>query len=185
VIGDSPEVDGMRRDVDEMSGMLRTISPSRAATPASTRSRPTGGGAGGIAQRRRAQRPRRHRGVPWTAGRDGEAGGVQALPRQLVSNAARHANTISITGHRDHRYLTVTVDDDGPGIPAGMREEVFKPSCGWTTPATRMKAARAWAWPSPATSRARMAATSRSRQPDGRPAPHGADPGVGGQGERK
>jgi len=45
----------------------------------------------------------------------------------LVSNAARFAKTIDIVGHRDHRYLTVTVDDDGPGIPAGMREEVFKP----------------------------------------------------------
>ena len=45
----------------------------------------------------------------------------------LVSNAARHAPSIAIAGHRDHRYLTVTVDDDGPGIPAGLREEVFKP----------------------------------------------------------
>jgi two-component system osmolarity sensor histidine kinase EnvZ len=45
----------------------------------------------------------------------------------LVSNAARHANTIAINGQRDHRWLTVTVDDDGPGIPLKMREEVFKP----------------------------------------------------------
>jgi two-component system osmolarity sensor histidine kinase EnvZ len=45
----------------------------------------------------------------------------------LVSNAARHAPSISITGHRDHRWLTVTVDDDGPGIPPHLREEVFKP----------------------------------------------------------
>src|SRR5260370_25006214 len=45
----------------------------------------------------------------------------------LVSNAARHGETISIAGHRDHRYLSVTVDDDGPGIPLAMREEVFKP----------------------------------------------------------
>jgi two-component system osmolarity sensor histidine kinase EnvZ len=45
----------------------------------------------------------------------------------LVSNAARYATTIAITGHRDHRWLTVTVDDDGPGIPPEMREEVFKP----------------------------------------------------------
>jgi two-component system osmolarity sensor histidine kinase EnvZ len=45
----------------------------------------------------------------------------------LVSNAARFANAISLTGHRDHRWLTLTVDDDGPGIPATMREEVFKP----------------------------------------------------------
>jgi two-component system osmolarity sensor histidine kinase EnvZ len=45
----------------------------------------------------------------------------------LVSNAARHAEMISITGHRDHRWLTVTIDDDGPGIPQELREEVFKP----------------------------------------------------------
>ena len=45
----------------------------------------------------------------------------------LVSNAARFARTISITGQRDHRYLSVTVDDDGPGIPPEMREDVFKP----------------------------------------------------------
>ena len=45
----------------------------------------------------------------------------------LVSNAARFASAVAITGHRDHRWLTVTVDDDGPGIPLQMREEVFKP----------------------------------------------------------
>jgi two-component system osmolarity sensor histidine kinase EnvZ len=45
----------------------------------------------------------------------------------LVSNAARFAKDISITGHRDHRYLTITVDDDGPGIPEDKREDVFKP----------------------------------------------------------
>ena len=45
----------------------------------------------------------------------------------LVSNAARFASAVAITGHRDHRWLTVSVDDDGPGIPANLREEVFKP----------------------------------------------------------
>jgi two-component system, OmpR family, osmolarity sensor histidine kinase EnvZ len=45
----------------------------------------------------------------------------------LVSNAARFAHTIAITGHRDHRWLTITVDDDGPGIAPSMRQEVFKP----------------------------------------------------------
>ena len=45
----------------------------------------------------------------------------------LISNAARHAKSIAITGHRDHRYLTVTIDDDGPGIPAASRGEVVKP----------------------------------------------------------
>src|SRR5262249_19827662 len=52
-----------------------------------------------------------------------------ANPRRAnpVNTAARHGHAIAITGHRDHRYLTVTIDDDGPGIPPGLREEVFKP----------------------------------------------------------
>jgi two-component system osmolarity sensor histidine kinase EnvZ len=45
----------------------------------------------------------------------------------LVSNAARHAASVSITGHRDHRWLTVTIDDNGPGIAPHLREDVFKP----------------------------------------------------------
>jgi two-component system, OmpR family, osmolarity sensor histidine kinase EnvZ len=45
----------------------------------------------------------------------------------LVGNAARYGDTIAIAGHRDHRWLTFTVDDDGPGIPADRREDVFKP----------------------------------------------------------
>ena len=40
----------------------------------------------------------------------------------LVTNAARYAHSIAITGHRDHRWLTVTIDDDGPGIPEDKRE---------------------------------------------------------------
>ena len=44
-----------------------------------------------------------------------------------MSNAARYASSIAITGHRDHRYLTIMVDDDGPGIPPAQREDVFKP----------------------------------------------------------
>ena len=45
----------------------------------------------------------------------------------LLANAARYGKTIAMTGERDHRWLSVHVDDDGPGIPASEREEVFKP----------------------------------------------------------
>ena len=40
--------------------------------------------------------------------------------------AARFADTIDITGHRDHRYLTVTVDDDGPGLTPAQRDQVAR-----------------------------------------------------------
>ena len=45
----------------------------------------------------------------------------------LVSNAARHGDRIEITANHETRWLILHVDDDGPGIPADMREEVFKP----------------------------------------------------------
>ena len=96
----------------------------------------------------------------------------------LVSNAARHANTISITGHRDHRYLTVTVDDNGPGIPVRMRERV-----------QAVLAPRRC--PQPGRGRHGLGARHRPRhrplawrrhharrQPDGRPACGGAGAGV-------
>ncbi|WP_137389721.1 ATP-binding protein [Rhodoligotrophos defluvii] len=45
----------------------------------------------------------------------------------LVGNAAKHANRITISANLDDRHLTIIVDDDGPGIPADKREEVFRP----------------------------------------------------------
>jgi two-component system, OmpR family, osmolarity sensor histidine kinase EnvZ len=50
------------------------------------------------------------------------------LITNLTANAWRHANeTIRIEAKNSRRFLTVIVDDDGPGIPEAMREEVFKP----------------------------------------------------------
>ncbi len=45
----------------------------------------------------------------------------------LVSNASRYADLISIRALRSHGWLTVTVEDNGPGIPSNKREEVFRP----------------------------------------------------------
>jgi two-component system, OmpR family, osmolarity sensor histidine kinase EnvZ len=45
----------------------------------------------------------------------------------LLSNAARHGERIALSAHHEGRWLAVDVDDDGPGIPPHMREEVFKP----------------------------------------------------------
>ncbi|MCC0015299.1 MAG: HAMP domain-containing protein [Rhodobiaceae bacterium] len=45
----------------------------------------------------------------------------------LVANAIRFADKIRISGRRDADWLTITVDDDGPGIPEDQREAVFKP----------------------------------------------------------
>ena len=45
----------------------------------------------------------------------------------LVDNARRHARHVALAATPAGRSVLVTVDDDGPGIPAGRRESVFRP----------------------------------------------------------
>ena len=54
----------------------------------------------------------------------------QALKRaitNLVSNAARYGDQIIIRAATEGQWVRIEVDDDGPGIPASERENVFKP----------------------------------------------------------
>lgn len=70
-------------------------------------------------------------------GPPGEAGAAPVVPgdadrlaralANLVDNAARYAtDAVRVTVARHDDALRVTVDDDGPGIPAGDRERVFE-----------------------------------------------------------
>ena len=45
----------------------------------------------------------------------------------LIDNAIRYADHVSIRAGKRGDAIEVTVDDDGPGIPEDKREEVFKP----------------------------------------------------------
>ena len=45
----------------------------------------------------------------------------------LVSNAQRYGQRIQLAAARDARFLTIHVDDDGPGIPLQQRDDVFRP----------------------------------------------------------
>jgi two-component system osmolarity sensor histidine kinase EnvZ len=128
LIGDSPEIEAMKKDVDEMARMLEAYLAFARGDSGETSS-PTD--MADFLEELKAEGERNgHRtsivfhGEPVVTVRPAA---FKRCVGNLVSNAARHAESISIIGHRDHRYLTVTVDDDGPGIPAAMREEVFKP----------------------------------------------------------
>lgn len=128
LIGDSPEAEGMRKDVDEMSGMLEAYL-SFARGDNGEQAQPTDMEQAleelrGDAERQGHAATVTFHGQPMVTVKPAA---FKRCLANLVSNAARHADAIAITGHRDHMYLTVTVDDDGPGIPSGMREEVFKP----------------------------------------------------------
>src|SRR5439155_26380 len=49
------------------------------------------------------------------------------LATNLISDAARFGKRVAVAARSDGHQLTVTVDDDGPGIPETMREDVFRP----------------------------------------------------------
>jgi len=128
LIGDNPEVEAMKKDVDEMARMLEAYL-AFARGDLGEASAPTD--MADFLEELKADAERNgHKttvafhGPPIVTVRPAA---FKRCLANLVSNASRYAPSIAITGHRDHRYLTVTVDDDGPGIPANLREEVFKP----------------------------------------------------------
>lgn len=45
----------------------------------------------------------------------------------LIQNAVRHGTTVEVHAARRHRTIEITIDDNGPGIPPQLREDVFKP----------------------------------------------------------
>jgi two-component system osmolarity sensor histidine kinase EnvZ len=45
----------------------------------------------------------------------------------VVANAQRHGERVDVHAARRRDAIEIVVDDDGPGIPADEREEVFKP----------------------------------------------------------
>lgn len=49
------------------------------------------------------------------------------LVDNIVSNAGRHAKNLHVEIRHPPNWLTMTFDDDGPGIPPEARDDVFKP----------------------------------------------------------
>jgi two-component system osmolarity sensor histidine kinase EnvZ len=128
LLGRSPEAEALKKDVDEMGRMLEAY---LAFARGDTGEQPAPTDMGAFLEELRTDAERHgHKTSVVFYGHPIVTVRPAAFRRclgNLVSNAARFATTIAITGHRDHRFLTVTVDDDGPGIPVDLREEVFRP----------------------------------------------------------
>ncbi len=128
LIGDGPEAEAMKKDIDEMSRMLEAYL-AFARGDAGESPEPTDMSAfleelKVDAERHGHKTTVEFHGYPVVTVRPNA---FKRCLANLVSNASRFAAAIAITGHRDHRYMTIAVDDDGPGIPANLREDVFKP----------------------------------------------------------
>lgn len=128
LLGESFEIEAIKRDVDEMAGMLEAYL-AFARGDSGEQSAPTDIAALLEELKLDTERHGHHvnvafHGPPEVTVRPAA---FKRCLANLVSNAAKFASNVAINGHRDHRWLTVTVDDDGPGIPAPLREDVFKP----------------------------------------------------------
>ena len=130
LIEDSTDVDAMRRDIDDMNRMLegylafargdsgeetlptdidvllREIGNEAPRTEAAAKPRVTFSGDPLVTVRRQA---------------------FKRCIANLVGNACRHAETVQVAGRHADGHLTITVDDDGPGVPFEEQEAVFRP----------------------------------------------------------
>jgi two-component system osmolarity sensor histidine kinase EnvZ len=125
---DNPELVLLQKDVDEMSRMLEAYL-AFARGDAAEQSAPTDIPALLDKLRMDAQRDGREtevsfRGEPTVVVRPDA---FKRCLTNLISNAQRFGRRILISAFSEIRYLTIHVDDDGPGVPEDKREDVFKP----------------------------------------------------------
>ncbi len=125
---EGPELEAIQKDVEEMQRMLEAYL-AFARGDGGEASAPTD--IGGLLEELKADAERHgHDTRIDIAGEPVVTVRPDAFKRclaNLVGNAQRYGNRISITAERDHRFLMVHVDDDGPGIAPENREEVFRP----------------------------------------------------------
>jgi two-component system osmolarity sensor histidine kinase EnvZ len=128
VMPHDPEMEALQKDVDEMSRMLEAYL-AFARGDAAEQAAPTDMAA--LLEELKADSQRQgHETKVAFHGNSTVTVRPDAFKRclaNLVSNAQRFGEDIVISGQSEVRYLTIHVDDDGPGIPEDKREDVFRP----------------------------------------------------------
>lgn len=126
--GDSPEIESLNKDVDDMQTMLDSyLAFARGEAEEDV-------GTVSLSQSmEKIAADGRLRGTTIQVAVQG-ADDIHVRPNafgrlltNLVSNACRYADTVHIDATNTGKWLTITVDDDGPGIPEDAREDVFRP----------------------------------------------------------
>jgi two-component system osmolarity sensor histidine kinase EnvZ len=131
LLGDTPEVQALRNDVNEMQHMLEDYL-AFAKGDGGEEAEPTN--VGELLEE--VHEETSHIGTPIEIRMPHPSRAlVLPLKRQafkravtnLVTNAARFGDIVVIRAGADEQWLRVEVDDDGPGIPAAERDNVFRP----------------------------------------------------------
>jgi two-component system osmolarity sensor histidine kinase EnvZ len=126
--GDKPELSGMTEDVNDMQSMLEgylAFAKGESEEDFGTLT------LSDLLERFRNDFQLRGRELTYEIeGSDEIAVRPNAFTRlvgNIVSNSERYAKTLHINARHNAKWLTLTLDDDGPGIPTASREDVFKP----------------------------------------------------------
>lgn len=128
LLGEGSEVDELQRDIEEMQRMLEAYL-AFARGDSGEAPEPTDMAAFLGTLKQDAERLGHRTKVTFT-GDPIVVVRPQAFKRcltNLVANAGRFGDKIAISGIHAEGYLTIIVDDDGPGIPQDKREDVFRP----------------------------------------------------------
>lgn len=126
--GDNPDLAGLNQDVADMQSMLEGYMAFARSESEEDLGRID---LEDLFSRLEAEADLRDRRLSWTL--EGETtanvrpNAFTRLLSNIVSNSMRYAKHMELTATVSNKWLTVTLDDDGPGIPAQSREDVFKP----------------------------------------------------------
>jgi two-component system osmolarity sensor histidine kinase EnvZ len=128
VLGDGPKVRPLKEDVEEMQRMLEAyvafVKGDGGEAPVLADVGPLVTAAARTAERKSGKIAIE---VPEGLQARIKPNAFRRLLANLIGNATRYAKTVAVKASIDDKTLTVTVDDDGPGIPASKRAEAFRP----------------------------------------------------------
>jgi len=127
LFGDSPESDAMRKDVDEMTHMLEDyLAFARGDGDEAVQDTDV------ALMLEELEEEAEISGLNVSASFEGPPDvslrrlAMKRCLSNLVTNGAKFGNQVEISGRLEDRWLTICVDDDGPGIPAKERESAFR-----------------------------------------------------------
>jgi len=126
VLGDGPKVQPLKEDVDEMQLMLEAymafVKGDAGETPQLVELAPLVQNAARACREGSCEID-----VPQGQLVRVKPNAFGRLLANLIGNAVRYAGNVTVTAKVASHMLTLTVDDDGPGIPPDKRAEAFRP----------------------------------------------------------
>lgn len=127
-LGDGPKVKPLKEDVDEMQRMLEAY---LAFVRGDGGEKPETTDIDGLVRSAAQSAARGHSdiavAVEGAISATVKPNAFRRLLTNLIGNAVRYARHVSVKAAVAGQTLTITVDDDGPGIPAAQRADAFRP----------------------------------------------------------